>query len=335
MNSEKNKTIIDYYSVKPVQQELNQHDQDHIDLMIPMNYAGQRLDQALAKLLPDWSRSRLQSWMAEERILLNNQPTTPKQKVWGNEQIHIAPDYSSAESEYTAEAIDIDIMYEDETIIVINKPAGLVVHPGNGNWQGTLLNALLHHTPTLSHVPRAGIVHRLDKDTSGLLVVAKTLEAQTSLVRQLQAHTVQRTYLAIVHGHITQSGQVEAPIGRHRVNRTKMAVTEKGKWAQTHYQPIEYLNGCTLTECRLETGRTHQIRVHMHHIGFPLVGDPTYGGKPKNVTSETIKHLTNFPRQALHAKKLALTHPGNQKAMTWETPLASDMADLLAQLKQA
>ncbi len=334
MSSEKNKTISNHYSAKPTSQVPNNHAQNHIDLIIPIEYAGQRLDQALAKMLPDWSRSRLQTWVTEEKILLNTQPTTPKQKVWGSEHIRITPDHTSTHSEYTAEAIDINIIYEDPEILVINKPAGLVVHPGNGNWQGTLLNALLHHASSLSHIPRAGIVHRLDKETTGLLVVAKTIEAQTSLVRQLQKHTVKRTYLAIVHGQIKQSGQVDVPIGRHPINRVKMAVTEKGKWARTHYQPLEYLSGCTLIECRLETGRTHQIRVHMHKIGFPLVGDPTYGGKPKNVTPETKQLLTNFPRQALHAQKLELTHPLNQQIMSWETPIACDMADLIVKLKQ-
>ncbi len=305
-----------------------------IDLTIPTDCAGLRLDQALAKLLPNWSRSRLQTWIAENRIMLDGQTTTVKQKVWGNEHVQISPQNTAAESMHTAEDISLNVIDEDDVLIIINKPAGLVTHPGNGNWQGTLLNALLHHAPQLGNVPRAGIVHRLDKNTSGLLVVAKTIEAQTSLVRQLQQHTVKRDYMALVLGEITQPGSIDAPIGRHPIHRTKMAVTATGKPARTHYQVIENFEGCTLLQCSLETGRTHQIRVHMSSIGYPLVGDPVYGGKPKNTQQIIGQLLINFPRQVLHAEKLALTHPQTQQILTWQAVVPDDISDLLRTLRQ-
>ena len=305
-----------------------------IDLTIPADCAGLRLDQALAKLLPNWSRSRLQAWIAENRVMLDGQATTVKQKVWGNEHVQISPQDTVAESMHTAEDISLNIIDEDDVLIIINKPVGLVTHPGNGNWQGTLLNALLHHAPQLGNVPRAGIVHRLDKNTSGLLVVAKTIEAQTSLVRQLQQRTVKRDYLALVLGEITQAGSIDAPVGRHPIHRTKMAVTTNGKSARTHYQVIENFEGCTLLQCSLETGRTHQIRVHMSSIGYPLVGDPVYGGKPKNTQQTIGQILINFPRQALHAEKLALTHPQTQQTLTWEVGVPDDINHLLQALRQ-
>ena len=266
--------------------------------------------------------------------MLDGQATTVKQKVWGNEHVQISPQDAVAESMHTAEDISLNIIDEDDVLIIINKPAGLVTHPGNGNWQGTLLNALLHHAPQLGNVPRAGIVHRLDKNTSGLLVVAKTIEAQTSLVRQLQQRTVKRDYLALVLGEITQAGSIDAPVGRHPIHRTKMAVTTKGKSARTHYQVIENFEGCTLLQCSLETGRTHQIRVHMSSIGYPLVGDPVYGGKPKNTQQTIGQILINFPRQALHAEKLALTHPQTQQTLTWEVGVPDDINHLLQALRQ-
>ncbi len=217
------------------------------------------------------------------------------------------------ETHYMPEAISLDIVYEDEVLIVINNPPGLVVHPGSGNWQGTMLNALLHHVPQLKEIPRAGIVHRLDKDTSGLLVVAKTLEAQTSLVRQLQKRTVKRDYLALVLGDVKDNGWVDAPVGRHPVHRTKMAIVASGKEARTHYRVLERFEGCTLLQCSLETGRTHQIRVHMHSIGHPLAGDPVYGGKPKGISPHAGRLIAAFPRQALHAHRLELTHPQQGK----------------------
>lgn len=333
-NSIKNKDAAGDYSVKPPAQARNELTAPVIELTIPADYAGLRLDQALAKLLPDWSRSRLQTWIGEDRVTLDGVKTSVKQKVWGNEHIRISPQDNAAESVYTAEAISLTIVYEDEALIVVNKPAGLVTHPGNGNWQGTLLNALLYHAPQLENVPRAGIVHRLDKDTSGLLVVAKTLEAQTNLVRQLQQRTVKRDYLALVLGEITQSGSVDAPVGRHPVHRTKMAVTHTGKPAVTHYQVLENFSGCTLLQCSLETGRTHQIRVHMHSIGHPLAGDPVYGGHPKHTQQTIGQRLADFPRQALHAQKLALTHPQTQQMLTWEAEVPADMDNLLHTVRQ-
>ena len=332
INSVKNKDTSGDYSAKPP--ACHESAPDVIELTIPLDYAGQRLDQVLAKLLPSWSRNRLQTWISEDRVKLDGHKTTVKQKVWGNEQVRISPQDNPAQSRHAAEAISLPVHYEDETLIVINKPAGLVTHPGNGNWQGTLLNALLHHAPQLEQVPRAGIVHRLDKDTSGLLVVAKTLEAQTSLVRQLQQRTVKRDYLALVLGEVNQAGRVDAPIGRHPVQRTKMAVTTKGKPACTHYRVIENFTGCTLLQCSLETGRTHQIRVHMQSIGFPLAGDPVYGGTPRNTNAEMRQVLTGFPRQALHAARLALTHPLSGEHVQWESVIPEDMNHLLQTLRR-
>ncbi|WP_269746026.1 23S rRNA pseudouridine(1911/1915/1917) synthase RluD [Nitrosospira sp. NpAV] len=304
-------------------------------LTIPPDYAGMRLDQALARLLPDWSRSRLQAWILEKRISVDEGGAIPKQKLWGGEKIQIQQPISDRiEAAYAAEAIALDIVYEDDVLMVVNKPAGLVVHPGSGNWRGTLLNALLHHAAQLSAIPRAGIVHRLDKETSGLLVVAKTLTAQTSLVRQLQERSVKRDYLALVLGHVSVEGWIDAPVGRHPVQRTKMAVTMSGKEARTHYRVMEKFDGCTLLQCSLETGRTHQIRVHMHSIGHPLVGDPVYGGKPKKVAGETGQLIAGFSRQALHAQRLELSHPQHGKKMTWEAVVPEDMNNLLLVLRQ-
>ncbi|MDO8895884.1 MAG: 23S rRNA pseudouridine(1911/1915/1917) synthase RluD [Nitrosomonas sp.] len=333
-NSVKNKDTSSDYSVKPLPLVRNEPAYSIIDLTIPADYAGLRLDQALAKLLPNWSRSRLQTWITENRVMLDGQVTTIKQKVWGNEHVQVSPQNMLAESTHVAEDIDLNIIHEDEAIIVINKPAGLVTHPGNGNWQGTLLNALLHHAPQLESVPRAGIVHRLDKNTSGLLVVAKTLEAQTNLVRQLQQHTVKRDYLALVLGEVTQTGSVDAPIGRHPIHRTKMAVTTNGKSARTHYQVIENFTGCTLLQCSLETGRTHQIRVHLSSIGHSLAGDPVYGGKLGKTGQIIGQLLISFPRQALHAQKLALTHPQTEQILEWEADAPEDLNNLLQRLRQ-
>ncbi len=293
-------------------------------LAIPAHLSGARLDQALAELLPQYSRSRLQAWITEGAITLDGAIATPKRKVWGGEAVRLEPVAHPSDTSPRAEAIDLAIVFEDEAILVINKPAGLVVHPGSGNWSGTLLNALLHHAPQLQILPRAGIVHRLDKETSGLLVVAKTLEAQTDLVRQLQARSVQRHYLAVVEGQVAQDGRVEAPIGRHPTARVKMAVVSRGKPAVTHYQVLERFPRHTLIACRLETVRTHQIRVHMQSIGHPLVGDPVYGAK----------HVPRLlPRQALHAARLGLVHPVTRQALEWEAPLPDDMRDLIENLR--
>lgn len=304
-----------------------------VELVIPDRCAGLRLDQALAQLLPEWSRSRLQSWILEKRVSANGASSLPRQKVWGGEKIELYPACEPAETAYAPEAIALDIVHEDDAIIIINKPAGLVVHPGSGNWQGTLLNALLHHSSQLGGIPRSGIVHRLDKETSGLLVVAKILEAQTSLVRQLQNRTVKRDYLALVWGSVSSHGWVDAPVGRHPIQRTRMAVTASGKEARTRYEVLEQFADCTLLRCSLETGRTHQIRVHMQSLGHPLVGDPLYGGKPKKGSGATMQ-LTAFPRQALHAHRLELTHPQHGQRMAWEASLPEDMSNLLLMLRK-
>ena len=295
---------------------------------VPAELAGLRFDVALARMFPGHSRSRLQSWMKAGRVTVDGAGADPKRKVWGGERVEIeaAPEPSAAAGQ--AEDIDLPVVFEDDHLIVIDKPAGLVVHPGSGNWSGTLLNALLHHAPGLAAIPRAGIVHRLDKDTSGLLVVAKTLEAQTDLVRQLQARTVKRHYLALVHGAVARDGEVDAPIGRHPVQRTKMAVVARGREARTHYAVFERFAAATLLECRLETGRTHQIRVHMASIGHPLVGDPAYGRR-----QAADARLASFPRQALHAWRLALVHPATGEAAAWESPLPEDFASLLTALR--
>ena len=296
-----------------------------LTLCVSPDCSGLRLDQILARLCQQHSRSRLQTWIREGRVSVSGVAMTePKQKLWGGERIEITevPDQHLLSAQ--PEDIAINVVHEDETLIVLNKPAGLVVHPGNGNWSGTLLNALLHHAPELDLVPRAGIVHRLDKDTSGLMVVARTLEAQTDLVRQLQARTVKRYYYALVRGNLEPGGTVDAPIGRHPTQRTKMAVVQGGKAARTHYRIVERFLDCTLVECALETGRTHQIRVHMASIGHPLVGDPVYG-----TGASRVPIGPDFPRQALHARRLGLVHPATGKAMLWKAELPEDMAELI------
>lgn len=304
-----------------------------IELIIPQTCAGLRLDQALAQLLPDQSRNRLQGWIQEKRVTIDNLKATSKEKVWGGEKIKIKPLLPPIETTHSAEAIKLNIVYEDQSLIVVNKPAGMVVHPGNGNWQGTMLNGLLYHAAQLKEIPRAGIVHRLDKNTSGLLVVAKTLESQTNLVRQLQNRSMKRDYLAVVLGHVGANGQVNTPIGRHPTQRIKMAVTRKGKEACTHYLVKERLCGCTLLQCSLETGRTHQIRVHMYSIGHPLVGDSVYRNKPRKIGQEISKLIMSFPRQALHAQRLELIHPETGKTVMWETELPEDIKKLLLKLR--
>ena len=294
-----------------------------------------RFDQVLAKLLPEYSRSRLQEWVAAGQARLNGATAAAKQKVWGGEAIAVLPQLHPAEQPHLAEDIALDSVYEDDALLVINKPAGLVVHPGSGNWQGTLLNALLHHAPQLEVVPRAGIVHRLDKDTSGLLVVAKTLVAQTALVRQLQSRSVKREYLALVWGELRHGGKVDAPIGRHPTQRVKMAVVEDGKSATTHYQVEESFPSCSLLRCRLETGRTHQIRVHLAHIGHPLVGDSVYLKGAQKCIPQLRGLLHGFPRQALHATRLALEHPVTGEMMEWEAGMPQDMQQLLRQIRKA
>jgi 23S rRNA pseudouridine1911/1915/1917 synthase len=295
-----------------------------LKLIVPAACAGLRLDQALAKLLPEYSRSRLAQWVRLSRATVNGRAVLPRQKVWGGEVIDIDPLHDAAALAHRPEDIPLEVVFEDETLLVVNKPAGLVVHPGSGNWQGTLLNALLRRVPALAGIPRAGIVHRLDKDTSGLLVVAKTLTAQASLVRQLQARSVKREYLAVAHGRIARDGRIEAPIGRHPVKRTKMAVVARGRLAVTHYQVLERYPGASLLRCRLETGRTHQIRVHLSAQGHPLVGDPVYGKRSSSIP---------FPRQALHAERLALVHPRTGNTMDWHAEPPADMRELIKSLR--
>ena len=297
-----------------------------LTLNVPADCAGMRLDLALAKLCQQHSRSRLQQWIKEGRVLVGGQPVLENRlKLWGGEIIVLHEALDVRAQAALPEAIALNIVYEDEALIVIDKPAGLVVHPGSGNWSGTLQNALLHHAPQLENVPRAGIVHRLDKDTSGLMVVAKTLAAQTSLVRQLQARTVKRFYHALVRGVLERGGTVDAPIGRHPTVRTKMAVVASGKPARTHYRIVECFLDCTLIDCALETGRTHQIRVHLLSLGHPLVGDPVYG-----TGASRIPRGPEFPRQALHARRLGLIHPDTGKPMQWKSSLPEDMAELIA-----
>ena len=302
-------------------------------LTIPPEHAGRRLDQSLADLLPEFSRSRLAAWIDAGRVRVNAGAASRKQKVWGGESVVLEPEPLPEETSHRAEAMDLKIVHEDGDILVIDKPPGLVTHPGAGNWEGTLLNALLHHTPQAAGLPRAGIVHRLDKDTSGLMVVAKTLEAQTQLVRDLQARTVKRVYWAVARGVFERlSGDVDAPIGRHPTQRTRMAVlvegSTAGKPALTHWTVLEQYDACAWVECRLATGRTHQIRVHLAHIGHPLVGDPVYGGRARGAPPA-------FHRQALHAVRLGLAHPRTGEAMEWEVDPPEDFLALIETLRQA
>ncbi len=284
---------------------------------------GQRFDVALARALPQYSRSRLRMWIDAGRVTLDDRVADATRKVSGGERVtvQVAADEDAAAP--APEAIALSIVHEDDTLIVLDKPAGLVVHPGAGNRGGTLQNALLHHAPQLASVPRAGIVHRLDKDTSGLLVVAKTITAQTSLVRQLAARTVKRQYQALAAGDIARGGTVDAPIGRHPTRRTTMAVVATGKPARTHYEVVERFGVATLLACRLETGRTHQIRVHLASLGHPLVGDPAYGKRGPIA----------FARQALHAARLGLVHPATGRACEWHAALPADIVALLASLR--
>jgi 23S rRNA pseudouridine1911/1915/1917 synthase len=297
--------------------------------------AGQRLDQALAELLPDFSRSRLQGWIEAGRVTLDGEPTRARAKVRGGERIRVRAVLETRDR-FAPEPIALDIVYEDRYLLVVDKPAGLVVHPAAGNWSGTLQNGLLHHDPSLARLPRCGIVHRLDKDTTGLLVVAKTPAAHRSLVAQLQARTVRREYRALVLGELIGGGRVEAPIGRHPTRRTSMAVVPGGRPAVTDYRILRAFRGCTLLAVKLQTGRTHQIRVHMAHLRHPLVGDPVYGGRPrpaKGLDPAAAEALGRFPRQALHAIRLGCEHPQTGETIAWEVPMAEDMAALLQRLE--
>ena len=297
---------------------------------------GQRLDQSLAELFPDYSRSRIKEWILQGRVTLNGIPATvPKEKVLGGERITIDAEIEE-ELRWEPQDIALEIVYEDDDILVINKPRGLVVHPGAGNPDGTVLNALLHYYPAISDVPRAGIVHRLDKDTTGLMVVAKTVPAQTHLVDALQRREITREYEAVAIGTMTAGGFVDEPIARHPTKRTHMSVHPMGKPAVTHYRIMEHFRAHTRLRLRLETGRTHQIRVHMSHLSHPLVGDQLYGGRPrppKNASEEFISVLRGFDRQALHATMLRLYHPITGIEMEWHAALPQDMVELIDALK--
>jgi len=311
--------------------------QIQLEAEIPEEMSNIRADQALARLFPDFSRARLQQWLKSGEALLDGKQHKPKDRVMGGERVTIDASLEDLNPVCEAQEIDLDIVYEDESLLVLNKPANLVVHPAVGNRDGTVMNALLHHCPELTNVPRAGIVHRLDKNTTGLMVVAKTLPAHHYLVDILQAREIKREYETIVHGVMTAGGTIDAPIGRHPVDRKRMAVVESGKHAVTHYRVIQRFRSHTWVRVQLETGRTHQIRVHMAHKRYPIVGDPVYGGRMRQMAgaSNTLQQaLREFPRQALHAVQLSLSHPQTGEPMTWHAELPDDMQSLLSLLAE-
>jgi 23S rRNA pseudouridine1911/1915/1917 synthase len=300
-------------------------------------FAGQRLDAALASMFPDYSRSRLQQWIRDGQVLLDGAIVKPKTRLAGDETLELNIHLDKRPDEMKPQDIPLQVVFEDEDIIVLNKPAGLVVHPAAGHADGTLVNALLHYDRGLARIPRAGIVHRLDKDTTGLMVVARNLRAHKHLVEELQQRTVSREYQAVVHGVITAGGTVDAPIGRHTRDRVRMCVRDDGKPATTHYRVIKRYREHTHVQLKLESGRTHQIRVHMQHIRHPIVGDPVYGGRqriPPRAEKQLITQLRSFRRQALHAFRLSLVHPQSGRQLTWRAPLPEDMVQLLAVLEQ-
>jgi 23S rRNA pseudouridine1911/1915/1917 synthase len=304
--------------------------------VIPESAAGERLDRALAALFAEFSRSQLQKWLKAGQITVNGDVPAPRAAVTGGEEVVLRAELA-VDGPVEAQPMTLDIVHEDDQLLVLNKSADQVVHPGAGNRDGTLQNALLHHDAALHAVPRAGIVHRLDRETSGLMVVARTLQAHKHLVEQLQTRSVGREYLALVAGTFTAGGRVEAAIGRHPRDRIRMAVRADGREAVTHYRLEERFPAHTLLRCRLETGRTHQIRVHMAHIRHPIVGDPVYGGRPrlpKAATTEVIEVLGAFRRQALHAETLTLIHPGSGEVMSWSAPLPADYRELLEVLRR-
>lgn len=301
---------------------------------IPVELAGQRFDQALARLFPEYSRSRLTQWIKDGHALLDGNPARPRDAVMDGQRVALTV-VVEPQTAVAAEDLPLDIAYEDAALIVVNKPAGLVVHPGAGNRAGTLQNALLHHAPELAELPRSGLVHRLDKDTSGLLVVARTLESHTKMVAALQAREFEREYLAVVNGVMTGGGTVDAPLGRHATDRLRMSVREDGREAVTHYRVLQRYRAHTQVAVQLETGRTHQIRVHLAHVRYPIVGDPVYGRRltlPPAATPLLKETLQGFRRQALHARRLGLVHPVSGEAMSWEAPPPQDLQALLAAL---
>ena len=313
----------------------NMNEHIKISTVIPDEMSGKRLDQALAKLLPEHSRARLQGWIRDGYVLIDQKSMRPRDKILGGEQVEIKAEVETRISA-SPENIPLEIVFEDEHIIIINKPAGLIVHPGAGNPQHTLMNALLHHEQQLEQVPRAGIVHRLDKDTSGLLIIARTPKSHTALVKQLQARNMHREYITIVSGIMTAGGIIDQPIGRHPKHRTRMAVVKNGRAATTHYRIIKKYRHHTQLQVNLETGRTHQIRVHMTWLHCPIIGDPVYGTRKqlvKGMSSNLANIVTSFPRQALHARAIQLLHPHNDEMMTWEAPIPEDMTKLIDALE--
>jgi len=304
---------------------------EKLKIIIPERMTGQRLDVALSEMLPDYSRSKITAWIKSGEALINHKPFKPKDKVNGSEMVELTISQKQ-NNDWVGEDIPLNVIFEDDDIIVLNKAVGLVTHPGAGNWSGTLANALLHYEPKLATLDRAGIVHRLDKNTSGLMVVARNEKSQKYLVEQLQKHSVSREYSAIVYGHMVAGGTIDEPIGRDTKDRVKQAVSSHGKEAVTHYRVIDRYQNHTHIKAILETGRTHQIRVHLSHIGYPLIGDPMYGGKvrfPKKADVILKEAIVNFKRQALHARKLTLTHPISGELMSWKAPLPEDMLALL------
>lgn len=313
------------------------HDSIQLTKQVPLELGQKRFDQIAAILFSDYSRSRIQQWIKEGELTVNGQVIRPRDKLIGGETLMLNTTLT-ADERWEAQPVALNIVYQDEHIIVLNKPIGLVVHPGAGTPDGTVLNGLLYAFPELAAIPRAGIVHRLDKDTSGLMVVARTLPAQTALAAQLQDRSMGREYVAVCMGVMTGGGKVDEPINRHPTQRTKMAVspTGMGKDAVTHYRVEERFTNHTLVRCKLETGRTHQIRVHLSHIGYPLVGDALYAGRsrlPKGVAPEVMKVLKQFNRQALHAEYLELIHPDSEELVSWECDIPDDMANLITVLR--
>ena len=304
-------------------------------LTLTAEFQGKRLDATVSQLLKQYSRNLIKQWILEGKLLLNGKAAKPKDPVSENDEIIIEATLESQISN-PAQSLPLEIVFEDEQLLVINKPPGLVVHPGAGNQDHTLLNALLHYDPALEYLPRAGIVHRLDKETSGLMVIAKTLETHTYLIDLMQHHEVKRTYEAVIWGPCISGATIDAPMGRHPKQRIRMAVVNGGKPAVTHFRLIERFREHTHVRVMLETGRTHQIRVHMAHIRHPVVGDPVYGGRfklPPKATEELIAELRGFKRQALHAAELTLEHPITHEQMTWKAPLPQDIQNLLICLK--
>jgi len=323
---------------------MNDSQNDVISLTVPAEMAGKRIDQVLTLCLSDYSRSRIQQWFKLNHVFLEGNNPKPKEKVWGGEVIEVrlqeALAVQQTENWGAAQDLPLNIVFEDESLIIINKPAGLVVHPGAGNTDGTMLNALLHHAPELEKIPRAGVIHRLDKETSGILVVARTLAAHNKLSQLLQDREFTREYQAFVMGVMTAGGTVSAPIGRHPKHRTKMAVLPHSRTAReavTHYRVERRYRAHTLVNVKLETGRTHQIRVHMAHIKYPIVGDPVYAGRmriPANASPEFIEGLRAFKRQALHAKTLGFIHPLTGEYQEWTVEMPEDMQELQSLLEQ-